>query len=147
MKKPDLLRQALTAAVPRLAQHPDTLHMFVDRGRVIATGGPSLSFEYAYTLNIVVTDYPDDAHTVVLPILAWLRAHQPDLLLNRERQRDGFTFEVDILDHATVDLSIDLHLTEAVRVRTVAGQLVVEPIGEPALDKLSSEVLEAVGAA
>ncbi|TAL53827.1 phage tail protein [Pandoraea sp.] len=138
MKKPGQLRQALTAAVPRLAGHPDTLHMFVDKGRVIATGGPALSFEYAYTLNIVITDYPDDAATVTLPILIWLRTHQPDMLLSRERRREGFTFEVDILNHDTVDLSIDLQLTEAVRVRTVDGRLVVEHVDEPGLDAIGA---------
>ncbi|WP_043944206.1 phage tail protein, partial [Ralstonia solanacearum] len=37
------------------------------------TGARSLSFEYQYTLTLIVTDYPDSSDTIVVPVLAWLR--------------------------------------------------------------------------
>jgi hypothetical protein len=134
MKKPESLRRALTAAVPHLKRNPEALHVFLDEGRVIATAAPSLSFEYQYVLNVIVTDYSDHADTIMVPILAWLRRNQPDLLLNPERGRDGFKFEADILNHTTLDLSIKLTLTERVGVAETAGVLTAKHFDEPQLD-------------
>ncbi|MGD7155241.1 phage tail protein, partial [Ralstonia pseudosolanacearum] len=88
MMKLTSLRDALTAGVPHLAANPDALHVFVDEGRVVGTGARSLSFEYQYTLTLIVTDYPDSSDTIVVPVLAWLRTNQPDLFANDERRRD-----------------------------------------------------------
>ncbi|AJG19126.1 phage tail protein [Cupriavidus basilensis] len=120
MMKPNDLRQALTAAVPELQRNPDKLHIFVDEGRVVATGSKTLSFEYQYTLTLIVTDYADNSDTITVPVLAWLRANQPELFFNPDRREDGFKFEADILNHTTVDIAIKLALTERVTVR-VAG--------------------------
>lgn len=135
MKKPVDLRQALIAAVPYLAKHPGRLHVFVDEGRIVATGGESLSFEYQFTLNLVVTDYNLHADTLMVPILGWLRRNQSELLFNPERRKDGFKFEVDILNHDTCDISIELALTERVIVKEVDGALQVTHANEPPLDQ------------
>lgn len=135
MKKPADLRQVLTEAVPYLKDHPDRLHVFVDEGRIVATGGATLSFEYQYTLNLVITDYNLHADTVMVPILGWLRRNQSELLFNPDRRRDGFKFEVDILNHKTCDISIDLTLTERVIVKEVDGALQVTHADEPPLDQ------------
>lgn len=131
MNKPDSLRRALTTAIAELAQNPDKLHCFVQEGRVISTSATSLSFEYAYTLEIIVTDYRDHADTLIVPILAWLRIHQNEMLSNPELMQDGFSFEVDILNHDTVDLAIKLKLTERVGVHERAGRYVIEHYEEP----------------
>lgn len=113
MKKPDGLRRLLLAAVPGLAADPARLSMFVDKGSIEARAG-SLSFEYGYTLNIVVQDYSGDIDALMVPILAWVAEQQPDLL---ERDpRKPFSFEAELLDSEAADVSIDLQLTEAVRV-------------------------------
>jgi hypothetical protein len=136
MKKPASLRAALTAAVPHLKRNPDALHIFLDEGRIISTAATSLSFEYQYVLNVIVTDYSEHADTIVVPILAWLRRNQIDLLLNPDRGRDGFRFEADILNHTTLDLSIKLTLTERVGVTENEGKLTVTHFDEPPLDAL-----------
>ena len=38
MKKPDSLRAAMMAMIPELAQRPDNLEMWVEHGRIAATG-------------------------------------------------------------------------------------------------------------
>ncbi|MCG9095302.1 phage tail protein [Laribacter hongkongensis] len=99
MDKPASLRAALKAALPELARNPDTLQLFVESGQLAATAGASLSWEYRYTLVVLLT---------------WLRQQQPDLLQNRERLQDGLRFDVDILKHGCVDLQVKLKLTERV---------------------------------
>ncbi|WP_254304332.1 phage tail protein [Candidatus Sodalis sp. SoCistrobi] len=69
MLYPDSLRVALTAAVPYVAQPLDCLHIFIDDGAIISTLAPSLSFEYQYTLNLVITDYADSAEPLFVAIL------------------------------------------------------------------------------
>ncbi len=106
--------------------------MFVDEGRVVGTGARSLSFEYQYTLTLIVTDYPASPNTIVVPVLAWLRTNQPEPFTNDEKRRDGFKFEV--LDHCTVDLSIKPQLTERVTVKPVGAGYQVEHHPEPVND-------------
>ncbi len=114
MKKPEGLRRLLLAAVPGLAADPSRLSMFIDKGKLSFRNSGTLSFEYAYTLNIVVQDYAGDVDALMVPVLAWIAEQQPDLL---ERDpREPFTFESEILDSDAADVSIDLQLTEAVRV-------------------------------
>ncbi|AKZ26163.1 phage tail protein [Ralstonia pseudosolanacearum] len=134
MMKPANLRDALTIAVPYLAANPDALHVFADEGRVVGTGARSLSFEYQYTLTAIVTDYPDSADTIVVPILAWLRLNQPELFTNGDKRRDGFKFEADILNHCTVDMALKLQLTERVTVKPVGTGYQVEHHPEPVND-------------
>ncbi|MBI2382339.1 MAG: phage tail protein [Gammaproteobacteria bacterium] len=136
MLKPDSLRRALTAACPALKRNPDKLHVFIDAGHIAAGAGGSLSFEYAYTLNLIVTDFEAHPDSLMVPILAWLTVNQPELLLNREKMRDGFTFEAEILNHTSADISIKLALTERVQVRDDAGsgRREVTHLPEPPLD-------------
>ena len=117
MMKATSLRDTLAAAVPYLAAKPDALHVFVDEGRVLATGARSLGFEYQYPLTLIVTDYPHDSDTIVVPVLAWLRTNQPDVFFNPDKRLDAFKFEAEILNHDTVDISIKLLLSERVTVK------------------------------
>lgn len=141
MFKPALLRAALTAAVPHLQRNPEALHIFIDAGRIHSTGAGGLSFEYAYTLNVIVTDYGEHADTLMVPILSWLREQQPELLLNSERMADGFTFEADILSHQACDISVKLKLSERVRVvQDAAGVASITHLPEPPVEEpLSAE--------
>lgn len=117
MKKPASLRAALVAALPDLARDPDRLLVFIDAGSVHSTFSPGLSYETAYTLNIILTDFAGDPLVVWFALLAWARVNQSDLLDNEDRRRDGITFETDLLDNDKVDLSIKLQLTERVIVK------------------------------
>ena len=130
MQKPKQLRRALTDSVPLLQRNPDGLNMFIDGGRIVSTLASSLSFEYQYQLNLVVTDYGDDPDLLIVPLLAWLRENQPDIMATEEKRRTGFTFKVDVLSDTLCDISIDLQLTERVIVKQDAGALHVTHAGE-----------------
>lgn len=132
MKKPNSLRAALTAAVPSLATDPDRLLVFADDGAAIAVPGRSLSFEYRYTVHAILLDFAGDPNLVFAAVMEWVKTNQRDLIENRDRHKDGITFEVDLLNHSTCDLSIKLKLSESIVARRDdSGQLVAEAKPEP----------------
>ena len=131
MNKPQSLRHALNKSVPYVRENPDRLHLFVDNGSLVATAAASISWEYRYTLNVVVTDFTGDQNLLMAPILYWLRDNQPDALQNPDEREKLFTFEVDILGNGACDLSLNLKLTERVLAREVNGQMQVEAVPEP----------------
>ena len=131
MIKPDSLRKAITAAVPSLAKDPDKLLVFADEGQIVATNTASLSFDYRYTLNLILLDQRGSADQVMIALLQWVKVHQSDLLANQER-RHNMTFEVDALSNTTYDLSIKLPLSESVKVTIGAnGKPLAEHLAEP----------------
>lgn len=132
MLKPGLLRRHLTDANPNIRRNPDRMHIFAESGNVVSTGARSLSFEYQYTLNIIVTDYAGHADAIIVPLLAWVRVHQPDLMTNNERRRNGVRFEVEYLNQQAIDLLIEVDLTERVLVSREDGRLRADHVGEPA---------------
>jgi hypothetical protein len=117
VNKPNSLRDHLLAADITLAQNPERLLVFIDEGNIRATAAPGLSFEWLYTLNIIITDYAGHPDNIAIPLLAWLRRNQPDLLTNIEKGKDAIGFEADILGNDKVDLSITMPLTERVIVK------------------------------
>ncbi|WP_153785686.1 phage tail protein [Pseudomonas sp. EMN2] len=130
MNKPDSLRAHLLQAVPDLQE--DRLLMFIDEGKVRCTGAESLSFEYGYNLQIILTDYAGHPDAVMVPLLGWLKVHQSELLHNLDKSKEGVKFEADILDRTKVDLSITLPLTERVIVGTDGqGGTTIQHAGEP----------------
>lgn len=131
MNKPQSLRSALNKSVPYVADNPDRLHLFVDSGQVVATSAPSLSWEYRYTLNVVITDFTGDQNLLMAPVLLWLRENQPDALQNSEARERLFSFEVDILANDRCDISMDLKLTERVIATVEDGKAHIEAVPEP----------------
>lgn len=140
MLKPESLRRHLEAADPWVAAHPDRVLTFVDEGSVRTTLTRGLSYEYAYTLNLIFTDFEQHPDTLIVPILLWLRQYQPEMVQNPDLMREGFAFEADILTHQTMDLSIKLQLTERVIVSEVDGQLRATHATEPPLDPYAGVV-------
>ncbi|OHC96390.1 MAG: hypothetical protein A2792_00105 [Sphingomonadales bacterium RIFCSPHIGHO2_01_FULL_65_20] len=129
MKKPETLRAAIAAAVPDLADNPDRLIMWIDRGAVASPGTPSFNFTYSYRLNIFIVGYAGQQPPVAIAILHWLRVNQPDLL---QPGKDAFSFEADFLDNKSVDLQIELQLTECVTaIRREDGGFDMQFIAEP----------------
>ena len=118
MNKPQSLRHALNKAVPYVRNNPDKLHLFVDNGSLVATGASSMSWEYRYTLNVVIEDFSGDQNLLMAPVLLWLRDNQPDAINNPALREKLFTFEVDILRNDVCDISLNLQLTERVLVST-----------------------------
>ncbi|MFP5424978.1 MAG: phage tail protein [Gammaproteobacteria bacterium] len=132
MNKPDSLRNHLLATVPELRNDPDRLLVFIDNGTVRSTAAVGLSFEYAYTLNVMLTDFAGHPDALMIQLLAWLMVNQHELLANLEKGKEAIKFEADILDNSKVDLSIELSLTERVIVKKLDdGTLQVSHPGEP----------------
>lgn len=132
MRKATELRAFLTEANAFLAAEPDRLHVFIDNGRIIASGTPGLSHEYRFKLSLIVTDYAGEADALLLPLLAWLRVNQPELFENPQRRADAIAFEVDLNNNQTADIEINVELTERVIVSEVKGdRLNVEHVKEP----------------
>lgn len=134
MNKPGQIRELLTKAVSELKRNPESLHIFVENGNINATGaGLNISFEYQFELLILITDYAGHADSLIVPLLAWCRDNQPELLMNDDR-RDGFKFRAEQLTHNTADVEITLKLTERVKVYPGDNNKVnIEHLPEPAL--------------
>ncbi|MDH2898865.1 phage tail protein [Rahnella variigena] len=133
MLKPASLKKALFKSVPLLRDNPDMLHMFVDGGVICATLAASLSFENRYTLDIVVTDYSGDINLLIVPVNAWLREHQPDIMATDEGRKSGFTYVADINSDDSSDVRMSLRLTERTIVKEADRRLTVTPLDEPPL--------------
>ncbi|MCA6220061.1 phage tail protein [Photorhabdus antumapuensis] len=131
MNKPNALRKVLTEKISYLRDNPEYLHLFVEDGAVLATLALSLSYEYEYTLNLIIEAYPDDQDVLMAVIVYWIREHQPDIFANPDNRRSGFTFDVNILNDDTADISIDLKLTECVLVTQQGQASTVSAIPEP----------------
>ncbi|QCT18527.1 phage tail protein [Jejubacter calystegiae] len=131
MNKPQSLRRALSDAVPYVRDNPDKLHLFVDDGALVATGASSMSWEYRYTLNLVIEDFSGDQNLLMAPVLLWLSDNQPDAINNPQLREKLFTFQVDILRNDVCDISINLQLTERVLVSADGGVSRVEAVPEP----------------
>lgn len=132
MYKPASLRAHLLQHVPGL--QPEALHTFVDAGHIESTAAASMSYVYHYTLQSILTDYAGHADAVILPVLTWLRTHQPELFLSTELMAKSFKFEADILSHDTYDFGITLKLSERVSVRTEGRVATVQHHTEPPLE-------------
>lgn len=137
MLKPASLRRAIETALPDIAANPDRLILYIDQGSIEHRAGASLSFEYRYRLNVILTDYAGHASAAVVPMLAWLRTNQPEIALNPELGERALAFEAEILTHNTTDLAFQLLLTERVIVTedTTTGAITAQHVGEPSLDE------------
>lgn len=127
MKKPALLRAAITAMFPELARGPDQLAMWVERGSVRATGNAQRGFAWEYQLEVVAENFKREPEGLFFVVVDWLRSHQPDLV---QPNAPGFPFEVDVLNDTTFDVQMTLPLREIVTATAVGEggwQLAVVP--------------------
>jgi len=132
MNKPENLRAHLLATVAELKHNPDRLLIFIDNGKIRCTAAHSLSFEYSFNLQVILTDFAGHPDSVMLPLLGWLSVHQSELLENLSKASDGIQFEADILDNSKVDMSLTLPLTERVVVgKDDQGNTTIRHPGEP----------------
>ncbi|GGZ32084.1 phage tail protein [Asticcacaulis endophyticus] len=125
MDKPASLRALITESVPELKRESSNLRIWI-RGGHIATRyhRENHGFEYRYTLEIEVRSFSGHPDEIILPIVLWLRVHQPDALLNHGTGDKAITFDADYISTDEIDLNITLSLVEAVDVRP-------KPNGEP----------------
>ncbi|EIK64354.1 phage tail protein [Pseudomonas brassicacearum] len=132
MNKPESLRAHLLATVAELKHNPDRLLIFIDNGKIRCTAAASLSFEYSFDLQVILTDFAGHPDSVMLPLLGWLSVNQSELLENLNKSAEGIQFEADILDNSKVDLSLTLPLTERVVVgKDADGNTTIRHPGEP----------------
>ena len=117
--------------MPYVARNPEMMRIFIDDGQRASTLAASLSFENQYTLNVVVTDFTGDIELLLVPIQAWLRIHQADIMTTDEGRKKGFTYFADINSNDSADISISLMLTERTFVREDGDKLHVESVPEP----------------
>lgn len=126
MKKPADLCAYLRRTVAQIAANPQQVKTFVENGNIVSrSGGQSLSFEYRYTLRLVVLDFSGSLDLLAIPLLAWLATHQPDLLQNKEKSARDLRFEAEPLSSDKTDIVVEIELTEAVIVtedRDAAGR-------------------------
>lgn len=141
MYKPAALRAFLVAAIPELARDPDRLSIYIPQGSIVATMAPGLSFEYRYTLNVILTDFAGDPDAVMAPLVDWMRTNQPDDMANADLAQRAIGFEADIISDAAVDLAISLSLTERAisKPRDGGGYVVTHP-AEPQPEGMAEAV-------
>lgn len=140
MIKPTALRDHLLAAVPGLARNRDKLSVFVDQGAIRCTMAHGLSLEYVYEVELLLTNYPGSADAVAIPLLAWLREHQPELLANQNKHAGSIQFQVEILNNDQVDMSIRLPLTERVIVKPASDGSGVLQVSHPEEPQLTEQL-------
>lgn len=140
MIKPASLRAHLTNLVPFLAADPERLRMLVTKGRVACPYTGSLSYQYSYSLQILIEDFPGHIDGLIVPVLVWLAVNQPDRLLNPTTAAEAVPFEADIIDDERTDIVITLDLTESVVVTVGDGDYTAEHLPEPVLPDLGGPI-------
>jgi hypothetical protein len=60
-----------------VVDNPDRLYLYMDNGSLVTTSSSSISWEYRYTLNIVITDLTGDQILLMAPVQFWLCNNQP----------------------------------------------------------------------
>lgn len=135
MDKPTLLRAALVAALPEYLRDPDKLLIFVDKGRLVSRLTPGLGYEWRYALVIDLYDVTGSPDRVAVPLLLWLREHQPERFLDFAREDSAIGFAADLISISPPvwDLRITFELTEAVTVMPDPQGYRVEHLPEPKL--------------
>lgn len=153
MNKPDSLRAHIEASNPILKRSPETLHVFMERGRIQATGVPGeeglaagvfgVGFRYSYELVLLVLEYPGHTDEIFAPILQWMARHQPQVFQNPETQKRAIVYEAEKLANDQVDIEIRLQLDEFVEVvRRPDGGLDVRHRQEPDFTPAEAERLQ-----
>lgn len=137
MKKATDLRAHLTQWVPDIKANPDKLHVFIEKGAVATKLGAGLGYQFAYTLQLVITDFAESPDVIIVPLLVWLQANQPDLLQDPVRRDRAIAFEAEIIDHDKIDIAFTLDLTERVLVKDVPAGYECTHLGEPQLPDLT----------
>lgn len=80
-------------------------------------------------MNVIVTDYSGEEDALIVPLLDWLATHQADLLGNDDKAKSK-RFMVDFNNHNSVDISLEIDLTERVIVKQTGTLLDITHAGE-----------------
>ena len=135
MIKVESLKAWMVASDPDgIAQRPDSLTFFVEKGGMAIRGGIEAGFEYRYHLQMLITDYggsqvgadgrtpaAPDYDAVLVAVLAWVAQNQPELLAGYATNNHAIDFSAEQVGDGKVDLMVELDLTEAVRLHPRPG--------------------------
>lgn len=133
MKKAEAVRHYLEKSVPDFKNNPDKLEIYMDAGKIIATGAESASFELVYTLNIIVKDFALPPVILFATLVDYLKVYQPELLHNPDKRKEGVKFMAERHNNESYDLAVDLMLTERVIVKSEQGINQIRYAPEPSM--------------
>lgn len=129
MLKLDTLRAAITTALPELARSPENLRIWIERGAGRCQGTATDAFGFAFQANVLIVEMTSDIAVLAHAVFRWLRVNQPDLLAPG---REGFSFDADILDNRSVDVLMQIQLTQNVTVAPIGdGRFNLAYLPEP----------------
>lgn len=114
MKKLVDLRDHIIKNVPDLKRNPDKLLTFIEDGSIEFWQGPNLSHNYTIPARIIVTDFSGDIDHLIVPILSWLSYREPGV-----DPENSISFEAEILNNESWDLSVTVNITERVIVKAL----------------------------
>jgi hypothetical protein len=114
VNKPERFRVALLAALPDLANDPQRLSIFVEKGKLIASGTEGAGWQYSYQLTVILQDFAGDMDALAKAVIAWAAVDQPDMLKNPLQAERGIRFECELMTSELADIVIEIDLTEAV---------------------------------
>jgi hypothetical protein len=114
VNKPERFRVALLAALPDLANDPQRLSIFVEKGKLIASGTEGAGWQYSYQLTVILQDFAGDMDALAKAVIAWVAVEQPDMLKNPLQAERGIRFECELMTSELADIVIEIDLTEAV---------------------------------
>lgn len=132
MRKADLLRAAIRDNCEWCRINPESLLVSVSKAQIVASGELSASYEYRYTLEVLLMDFPGEPDEIIIPILVWARKNQPELIFNPDTRNSGITMEAQLLNTdemgqkitPVADILFSVKATEAVIVT-------LDPEGKP----------------
>ena len=132
MNKPERFRAALLAALPDLANDPQRLSIFVEKGKLVANGTRGAGWQYSYQLTAMLQDFAGDMDTLAMAVAAWVAVEQPDMLKNPAQAERGIRFECELMTAELADVVIEIDLTEAVYAGGEGGfEHTAEPPADP----------------
>lgn len=129
MKKTELLRGALIAGNEWCRARPEQITVWTEKGAIEIQATGESSFLYRYEIKVLAMEYPGHVDDLMLPLLAWVWRHQPDLLLNPDSNRK-IEFEADILSDDAADILFTLPVWERVMVSNESGVAVATHLPE-----------------
>jgi len=115
MKKAQALQDYLLKAVPRLADKPEDLVVFLDDGFVQPING-DCSHQKVATAVVTMIDVPiGELIALDMALLLWCKRHQPELLRAPNAQK-AFPFNIEMLGRDTCDVSFRIELSQLVSI-------------------------------
>ncbi|MBK1725712.1 phage tail protein [Halorhodospira neutriphila] len=129
------LREHLLRAPEAIRPDPDHLQILAETGRVKSRAhGRNEMFEIPYRVQIIFLGYSGRFDQLAYWVLQWLDEHHP------QHPEEAMSWEADVLNPDSADLSISIDLAEVVRVRHTEEGIVLHHSREP---DLSSTPLDA----